>query len=541
MRGVSKSYGDRQVLDEVSFTIRPGERVGVVGENGSGKSTLLRLAAGLERPDDGEVTVVAAGGVGHLGQTLDLPLEHTVQQAIDRALAGLRAMERRMRELEAAMAAAGDGVAAAGLEEYGEILAGYELRGGWEADARVAKSLHGLGVGHLGRDRALGGLSGGERARLGLACLLAASPEVLLLDEPTNHLDAAGLAWLEDRLRAHTGTVVAVSHDRLFLDRVAGAILEVDGGGVTRFGGGYAGYLAEKAAARQRWEQAHQAWVEEVARVERFAATTAHRVAPGREMKDRNKPAYDRDAGRVQSSVASRVRQAEVRLRRLREHPVPQPPPPLRFAGRFDGGAAGGPLAELRDVRVGDRLAVTGFRVLPGERILVQGPNGAGKSTLLRVLAGELRPDRGEVRRCGRIGHLVQEGEYSRPGRPLLAAYAAGRAGTLEEHGERLLGTGLFRAADLAIPVGRLSVGQRRRLDLARLLAGEHDLLLLDEPANHLSLTLVEELEQALAAYPGAAVVVSHDRALAARFTGTRLQMRAGRLHRTHEGVPQPC
>ncbi|GGP98865.1 ABC transporter ATP-binding protein [Streptosporangium pseudovulgare] len=460
------------------------------------------------------------------------------------------------------------------LSEYGDLLDAYEARGGYEADARVDRSLHGLGLGRVGRDRRLGGLSGGERARLALACLLAASPEILLLDEPTNHLDAAATHWLEERLRSHRGTVVAVSHDRLFLDRVATAILEVEDGGVTRFGGGYTGFLAEQAAARRRWEQAYADWCEEVRRAEEFTAVTAHRVAHGRAMKDNNKMAYDRDAGRVQSSIAGRVRQGAERLRRLHEDPVPRPPDPLRFggvpasgaandtvsdaadgtadgpvSGPLDGttagavhgtvngttagavnGTTGGAIAELRAVRVADRLHVGSLTVGPGRRLLVHGPNGAGKSTLLRVLAGVTEPDEGTVRRRGRIGYLPQESSFDRPERPLLAAFAEGRPGHPEEHRARLLSMGLFRPEQLTTPVGALSVGQRRRLGLARLLTEEADLLLLDEPANHLSLRLVEELEEALAAYQGALVLVSHDRALRGRFTGEEIELRDGRL-----------
>ncbi|WP_442811436.1 ribosomal protection-like ABC-F family protein [Streptosporangium sp. NBC_01756] len=523
LQGISKSYGERPVLDHVSFSVRPGERAGVVGDNGSGKSTLLRLIAGAETADDGEITVAAAGGIGHLGQSIGLPADQTVQHAVDAALAELRSMERRMRALE-------EDLTEDRLAEYGDLLSAYEARGGYEADAHVDKALHGLGLGHVGRDRPLGGLSGGEQARLGLACLLAASPEILLLDEPTNHLDAAGTAWLEERLRKHRGTVVVVSHDRFFLDRVATSILEVEEGKVTRFGGGYAGFLAEQAAARQRWEQAYADWCEEIRRVETFAATTAHRVAPGRAMKDGNKMAYDRDAGRVQSSVAGRVRQAQERLRRLRADPVPEPPAPLRFGGVFGRGTADGPVAELHAVRVGARLAVDSFAVEPGQRLLVHGSNGAGKSTLLRVLAGDLRPDGGAVRHRGRIGYLPQESPPVRPGLSVLDAFAEGRAGHPEEHGARLLSMGLFRPDDLRTPAEALSVGQRRRLSLARLLVGEADLLLLDEPTNHLSLTLVEELEEALDAYRGALVIVSHDRTLRGRFTGTEIGMRDGRL-----------
>ncbi|PRX66676.1 macrolide transport system ATP-binding/permease protein [Nonomuraea fuscirosea] len=574
--------------------MRSGERAGIVGENGSGKSTLLRLIAGVERPDDGEVRV--EGDFGHLGQTLGLPPEHTVQQAVDAALADLRAMERRMRELESALT---DEV----MDEYGELMTAYELRGGYEADARVERAFHGLGLAHVSRDRRLSSLSGGEQARLGLACVLAAAPRVLLLDEPTNHLDEAALTWLEERLREHRGTVAVVSHDRVFLDRVATVILEVEHGTVTRFGGGYTGYLTAKAAARARWEQAYAAWREEIHQVREHAATTAHRVAAGRLMRDNNKMAYDRNAGRVQSSVASRVRNAHERLRRLEANPVPRPPTPLHFQAAFtttdppppaapsaaptrsttaqpghmtrpstdqpghaaqqstdqpghaaqqstdqpghaaqqsteraDDAAARDAtpeapaahsttreattapvLVELRDVRVADRLQIDSLTIRAGDRLLLRGANGAGKSTLMRILA--------ERAGC-RVGYLPQEVTFD-PDHSVLEAYGIGYA---DERGSALLNTGLFRPHTLSQRTGELSVGQRRRLALARLLAEQHDLLLLDEPTNHLSPVLAEELERALDGYDGATVVVSHDRALLRRFRGKEIELVRGRL-----------
>ncbi|MCP2349380.1 ATP-binding cassette domain-containing protein [Nonomuraea roseoviolacea] len=652
----------------MSMSVRPGERLGIVGENGSGKSTLLRLLAGAERPDSGEVVVT--GEIGHLGQTLGLPPHFTVQQAIDAALAGLRAMERRLREIEAALAAdPGSGLDAL-LEEYGELLTAFEARGGYEADARVDRSLHALGLPHLatgpapsrpsatgepsmrgdeaatrlqeaadetsgpgtgtpsghdgqeamrqggegrsgndreqpgrqgneaptrrglegtdrpaqekptrqdregtdgldlpgnlapgGRDRTLGSLSGGEQARLGLACVLAAAPATLLLDEPTNHLDESALGWLEERLAGYPGTVVVVSHDRIFLDRVVTAVIEVEGGGVTRFGGGCAGFLTAKAAARARWEQAYTAWREEVRQVREHAATTAHRVAAGRAMRDNNKMAYDRNAGRVQSSIATRVRNAQERLRRLEADPVPRPPDPLRFHGAFTAPSpeattvtsadaasessrttpppdphdlrprephdlrlpsaaptrARAVVAELRDVRVADRLRVESLVIRSGDRLLVHGHNGAGKSTLLRAVA---------ERAHGRVGHLTQETSFD-PSLPVLEAYGHGHP---DGRRAALLATGLFRAETLDLRVGALSVGQRRRLALARLLAEEHDVLLLDEPTNHLSPDLAEELEQALDHFTGTLVVVTHDRALRRRFRGTRLEVSGGRV-----------
>ncbi|GAA1932962.1 ABC-F family ATP-binding cassette domain-containing protein [Streptomyces sodiiphilus] len=522
---LTKSYDGRVVLDSVSCSLGAGERTGIVGENGSGKSTLLRLLAGRERPDTGEVVVRARGGVGYLPQDEPLPPGLTVQGVVDRALRELRSVEARLRVLECAMA---DGDTF-GLAEYGELLTVFELRGGYDADARVQRALHGLGLAHLGRERHVAGLSGGERARLRLAAVLSASPEVLLLDEPTNHLDDSALTWLEDHLRTRRGTTVAISHDRLFLERVANVLLEVDADRhtVVRYGGGYAGYLAGKAAARERWAQRYAAWQAEVDRVREAAATTARRVAPGRAMTDRNKMAYGRAAGRVQASLASRVRNAEERVRRLLADPVPPPPEPLSFTPVLGAGEVRGTVLEACGAAVTGRLGPASLTLEAGRRLLVTGPNGSGKSTLLRLLAGELAADRGQVTRRGRIGYLPQEPDAGRPDRTVLEAFAEGRPGTPAEHSRRLVSLGLIAPERLTARVGALSTGQRRRLALARVLAEPVDVLLLDEPANHLSLALAEELEAALDAWDGALVVVSHDRRLRQRWRGARLHLGA--------------
>ncbi|MFC9605028.1 ribosomal protection-like ABC-F family protein [Streptomyces niveus] len=527
LKDVSKSYGDRTVLDQVSLSVRPGERAGVIGENGSGKSTLLRLLAGAERPDGGEVTVLFPGGVGYLSQTLGLDPSRSVQAAVDAALADLRELERRIRAAEATLANATE----AELAAYGDLLTAYEDRDGYAADARVDAAMHGLGLAHVGRERPLGSLSGGERSRVALACVLASAPELLLLDEPTNHLDLRATTYLEDQLRSHRGTVVAVTHDRAFLERVATTILEVDRDtrAVTRYGDGWSGYRTAKAAARHRWEQDHEEYLADLARTRELVAAAGQRLAatgkdPGQ--------GFGKHRRSHEAKLSGQVRAARVRLERLEREPVPAPPKPLMFAADPATTGAEGVLAELSGVVVGDRLRVDALQVKAGARLLVDGPNGAGKTTLLRVLAGDLRPDAGSADRTAEVGYLAQELPTARAASrlSLLGAFAAGRRGLPEEHTDELLALGLFREEDLPVPVAGLSVGQRRRLELARLLTVPADLLILDEPTNHVALSLVEDLERALAAYGGAVVVVSHDRRFRSEFAGERMELRAGRV-----------
>ncbi|MER7762354.1 ABC-F family ATP-binding cassette domain-containing protein [Streptomyces sp. NPDC097619] len=533
---LTKSYGGRPVLDSVTLSVRPGERLGIVGENGSGKTTLLRLLAGAERPDHGEVFRHAEGGTGHLAQEEDLPPGLTVHALIERALAPPRALEARLRALEAGMAS-GD-TSATTLTDYADALTAFELRDGYGAEARLERALHGLGLPALPRETPVDRLSGGRTVRLRLAALLAADPELLLLDEPTNHLDDAALTWLEEYLRHRRGTTVVVSHDRLFLERVATSLLEVDGDlhRTARHGDGYAGYLAARETERRRRAEAHAAWRTETDRWRGAAAGTARRVAPGRARKDGDKMAYDRAAGRVQQSLASRVRAAEERLARLLAHPVPAPPEPLRFttiprtatpAPAADGPGERTPLLTVTGVALHGRLAPVDLSLAAGDRLLVTGPNGAGKSTLLHLLAGALAPDRGAVHRSGRTGLLAQHAAPAPTAGTLLEAFARGRTGTPQDHAEDLLALGLFHPTVLTAPVRSLSSGQRQRLALARLVTAPADVLLLDEPTNHLSPALSEELARALADFPGAVALVSHDRSLRSRWTGPRLALAA--------------
>ncbi|MGW7103657.1 ribosomal protection-like ABC-F family protein [Streptomyces sp. NPDC054838] len=540
---VTKRYDDHVVLDRVSLTVKPGEKAGVIGDNGSGKSTLLRLIAGVESADNGDVTVAAPGGTGYLPQRLELPAGATVKDVLDRAFADLRDVERRLHEAEDALVDDDPRL----LQTYGDLLAEFEARGGYEADARADAALHGLGLPGLDRARAVDTLSGGERSRLALAATLAAAPELLLLDEPTNDLDDQAVDWLEKRLRDHRGTVVVITHDRAFLEAVTSAILEVDPDRrtVNRYGNGYQGYLTAKAAARARWEQEYEDHLQEIARQEKLAENAGRMLASIAAKGPWAFSGSEHHRARSSSTATSgKARNANERLRRLRENPVPAPPEPLRFtasltvgnaaaADAATGGPAVGPapdgaLTEISGVEVTGRLRIDALSIAQGERLLVTGPNGAGKSTLLRVLAGDLTPDRGTVRRAAHIGWLRQDETPKHPRRSVLAEFAEGRPGHPDEYAGQLLALGLFREAELELPVGSLSVGQRRRIDVARLVTRPVDLLLLDEPTNHLSPLLVEELEEALAQYTGAVVTVTHDRRMRRGFTGTHLELRDG-------------
>ncbi|WP_405401154.1 TlrC/CarA/OleB/SrmB family ABC-F type ribosomal protection protein [Streptomyces sp. NBC_01104] len=538
LQNITRRYDDHVVLDDVSFNIKPGERVGIIGDNGAGKSTLLRLISGQDRPDNGELTVIAPGGSGYLSQSLALPPEATVQAAVDLALADLRELEAGMHRAEAGLTGLTGVELGAAMDAYAHMVAQYEARSGYEADARVDIALHGLGLPGLARDRTLGTLSGGERSRLALASTLASQPELLLLDEPTNDLDDQAVGWLEAHLRKHRGTVLAVTHDRVFLQRVTTTILEVGQGKVTRHGDGYGGYLAAKATERRRRLQEYADWCAELARNQKLAATNVARL----EAIPRKAPLAVvghggfRARGRGHGAMV-RIRNAKERVERLADNPVAPPPEPLVFAARMttaDGQTARA-AAELTGIRVADRLHVPSLRIGGEERLLVTGPNGAGKTTLMRVLAGELQPDEGTARTRGRVGHLRQEETPWPPDLTVTQAFAHGRGGSLDEHIDQLLSLGLFSPADLRLRMSELSYGQRRRIELARLVSEPVDLLLLDEPTNHLSPVLVEELEGALACYRGAVVVVTHDRRMRTRFTGRHVELNAGHVAQLQE------
>jgi macrolide transport system ATP-binding/permease protein len=525
---VATSYGARRVLDGVSLAVSPGHRLGLVGENGAGKSTLLRVLAGLAEPDRGTVTRPAETGFLH--QELLHPAGATVGDVVEVALAALRAGQRRLDQLAQRLRA--DPYDPAMLAAYGEALQWATDHEVWDADRRADLVLAGLGLAAAGRNRTLSTLSGGERSRLALAALLIRRPRVLLLDEPTNHLDDAAIGFVERHLAGLPGAVVLASHDRVFLDAVCTGILDLDPSQQrpTRYGGTYSDYRRAKEVERRRWQERYDAEQQRLRELRTALSTTARHVAPGRPPRDNDKVAYAFHGARVQSQLSRRVRDAQRRLDDLHRRQVRRPPRPLRFDaaltshGPSDGGAA----VALRQVEVPGRLRIAQLDLPATGRLLVIGPNGAGKTTLLRVLAGRLTPGTGTVRhrRGLRVGLLEQDVAFADPGQTPRALYAAGANAARVP----LADLGLVAPRDLDRPVGQLSVGQRRRLALALLVAQPPDLLLLDEPTNHLSLTLADELQEAMRTAPGAVVAASHDRWLRRHWHGPRLALAGGRV-----------
>ncbi|MCP2259015.1 ATP-binding cassette, subfamily F, uup [Streptoalloteichus tenebrarius] len=470
LESVSKSFGVRALLDAVSLGVNTGDRIGVVGLNGGGKTTLLEVLAGVEPPDEGRVSRARDLRMAVVTQRAELPPEATIRECV--------------------------------IDPLGHA-ADHE----WAADPRVRSVLDGLGISALGLDTRVGPLSGGERRRVALAAALVRDLDLVVLDEPTNHLDVEGVRWLADHLLARRCALVVVTHDRWFLDTVCTRTWEVVGGRVEQYEGGYADWVfarAERARLAETLEEKRR-------NLARKELAWLRRGAPARTSKPR-----------------FRIEAAEALISDV--------PPPrdsvelLAFAKR----RLGRTVLELEDVSLsipGDdgRVLLDGvtWRIGPGDRIGLVGVNGSGKTTLLRLLAGDSEPEAGRrvEGQTVRLAHLTQELHDLPAELRVLEA--------IEEVARRVwLGKHELTASQLAerfgfpqgrqwTPVGDLSGGERRRLQLARLLMAEPNVLLLDEPTNDLDIDTLQQLEDLLDSWPGTLVVVSHDRYLVERVCDT--------------------
>jgi macrolide transport system ATP-binding/permease protein len=547
---LAKAFGAITVLNDISFVINAGDRVGLVGGNGVGKSTLLQVLTEQEEADSGSFAFAPALETGYLPQTTPEFYGQTIEDLILESVGNLRQLEERMRQLEAAMATASEEALPALLEEYTTVSTKFQDRGGYELDYRIDSILQGLHLDYLPRQQQVSTLSGGEKARVGLATLLLRSPDLLLLDEPTNHLDFASLSWLESYLSRYAGAMLIVSHDRQFLNRTVNQIFEIDEHEhrLKRYEGNYDAYLQAKAAERAQWEEDYERQQEEIKELRKRVRETARQVGHGyRSPRDNDKNARYFFAQRVDSAVSRNVRAAEEQLRRIEANPVPKPPELIRVSSHFNNE----PLQSSQVISVsnvskswGERaiLRHVNLEVGPQARIVLLGPNGTGKTTLLKITMGLETPDTGEVRIApgARIGYLPQESELLDLNRTVLETYRYGQVGYEGEFVGRLLGYGLFRLEDMHKRVGQLSIGQRRKLEIARLMADAPNVLLLDEPTNYISLDVLEAFEAAVIAFPGPVIAISHDRWFIQRFGGQVWELEDGTLKQASSAYSMP-
>ena len=496
MYRANKFFGpERQVLREISLSFLPGAKIGVLGPNGAGKSTLLRIMAGLDEPSNGEARIAPGATVGYLSQEPELDEAKDVRGNVEDGVAEKRALLDRYNEISARFAEPmSDDEMQTLLEEQGEVQDRIDRTDAWSLDRMLDVAMDALRLPPA--DAEVTNLSGGERRRIALCRLLLSSPDLLLLDEPTNHLDAESVAWLERFLDDYAGTVLAVTHDRYFLDNVAGWILELDRGHGIPFQGNYSSWLEQKQArlaveekqesARRRTLQRELEWV---------------RMAP--------RARHAKSRARVQAYDQLLAEEKAVKLDTVEIH-IPA------------GARLGDVVVETQNLRkgYGDRLLIDDltFSLPAGGIVGVIGPNGAGKTTLFRMIAGEEQPDAGELRvgPTVELAYVDQARSDLDPAATVWKEISAGKeritVGPREVASRAYVASFNFRGGDQQKRVGDLSGGERNRLHLAKLLRSGGNLLLLDEPTNDLDVDTLRALEDALVSFAGCAVVISHDR-----------------------------
>ncbi len=478
---------DREVLTDISLSFLPGAKIGVIGYNGAGKSTLLRIMAGLDTEFDGHAQLGAGATVGLLEQEPQLDPAKTVRENIEEGVAETKALLDRFNELSMNYS---DETA----DEFARVQEQIDAVDAWNLDTTLEIAMDALRT--PPGDADITTLSGGEKRRVALARLLLGQPDLLLLDEPTNHLDAESVAWLERHLQDYKGTVVAITHDRYFLDNVAGWILELDRGRGIPYEGNYSGWLEQKRARLQqesKQENARQRTIEQELEWVRLNASAR-----------RNKP-----KARLNAYEALLAQDRNVKLDQVQIH-IPAGP------------RLGGVVLEANNLNksFGDRLLIDdlSFTLPPGGIVGVIGPNGAGKTTLVRMITGQEQPDSGTLKlgETVELAYVDQSRDALDPDKTVWQEISGGedqiKLGDRTVNSRAYVSGFNFKGSDQQQKVGKLSGGERNRLHLAKLLKTGGNLLLLDEPTNDLDVDTLRALEEALLAFAGCAVVVSHDR-----------------------------
>ncbi|HEY3066595.1 MAG TPA: ABC-F family ATP-binding cassette domain-containing protein [Methylomirabilota bacterium] len=510
VEGIAKGYGGQTLFRDLSWRIVDGERIGLVGPNGVGKTTLCRILAGLEDPDEGTIGRARDTTIGYLAQEVTTTGTGSV---LAEALGGFEEVWRIESEMEAVARELEAAPSERLTARYGDLQHRFEALGGYRLETEAKTILGGLGFRPADVTRPLLEFSGGWRMRAALARLLLQRPSLLLLDEPTNHLDLESLAWLETFLTDYPGTVVVVSHDRYFLNRMVTSIADLDASGITRYPGDYDDYLVEREARRELREAQARNQAKRVAEIERFITRFRYKATKARQVQSRIKMLERLERIEV-DGPAHRMRLA-----------FPAPP------------RTGRRVATLRRMHkaYGTNVVYAGvdFEVERGERVALVGANGAGKSTLLRVLAGTLAFDAGERT----LGTHVTVHYYAQhqldaldPGRTVLEELEAAAPEAAATRLRTLLGAFLFSGDTVEKKVSVLSGGEKARLALARMLVRPAALLALDEPTNHLDLASREVLEDALASFPATIVFISHDRYFINRVANRVVEVENGRL-----------
>jgi ATP-binding cassette, subfamily F, member 3 len=535
VKQLSKYFGAEFILDNISFVLNDGERVGLIGPNGSGKTTLLRCIAGLDAPDRGEVVLSPAGrSIGYLQQVPDQIRELSVSDAIAAAQSDWLAAEHAYQE--AADQLARDANAEAAFDEFDVALAEFEALGGYTREQRSAAIVEGLGVSAEQLAQTVESLSGGQKTRLGLAMLLLRDPDLLLLDEPTNHLDIDALTWLEQFVISFPGAVLIVSHDREFLDRTVQRVLYLDPR--THRMTSYPGNYRDFSEARRREAEIQRAtWVQQEKYVQQVAADVARLKGEALAIELSTTPRQPH-VRRLARKKAGLAKAREKKLDRFLESDEKVEKPRQDWSLKLDLGdppPGGRAVLQVDDVSFSypDRSALfrhLSFDLQYGERLAIIGPNGAGKTTLVQLITGELLPSAGRVQLGSgvRLGMVAQEQETLDPERTVLDT--ALRERPMEQSEARaFLHYFLFSGDDVFKQVGQCSPGERARLQIALLMLRGCNLLLLDEPLNHLDIEGREHFQRSLEAFNGAVIAVVHDRAFLRGFGAPILWLGGGK------------